>query len=125
MSKDKASQESINISGKGDIVMQGSNVSGSNNSANYSSVKFEQSTDTQILTKELSELLKALQSKATDPEHFIAMGNVASAQKSAEEGNMSKVHDYLSKTGKWVLDIAQKAGAQVVAEIIKSSAGLG
>ena len=52
------------------------------------------------------------------------MGAVASAVVVAKHGQGSKALEYLSKTGKWVLDVATKIGTTVAAAAIKESLGI-
>jgi hypothetical protein len=127
MSKDNSSKSNhINIGGEGHVNIQGTTVGGQNNQATYISNNSGRgdNIDTETLSKELSVLLEALRKEATNTEHFISMGDVANAQKLVEQGNMTKAYEYLVKGGKWVLDIAQKSGTQVVVKIIQTAIGL-
>ena len=61
-----------------------------------------------------------------DPDHYIAVGVVASAEKAALVGDEARVGALLGKlgeAGKWVLDIAKDVSAKIVAELISKSAG--
>ncbi len=112
----------ISIRAKKDINMQGVNVDGEKNRATYISNTLKNNDiKEQALAGELSVLLEALRKEATDTEHFISIGDVANAQQSVKQGNMAKAYEYLGKAGKWTLDVAQKAGTQVIAKIIQSA----
>lgn len=73
------------------------------------------------LVSELSELRRKLKEEATKPEHDISIGAIAAAEKSAKEENGPKTLEYLSKAGKWALDIATKIGVSVATEALKAA----
>lgn len=77
--------------------------------------------DLSELVNELSELRIKLKEEATKPEHDIFIGAIASAENSAKEGNGPKALEYLSKVGKWALDIATKIGVPVATEALKAA----
>ena len=58
------------------------------------------------------------------PEHYMSLANVASAEKEAKAGNEAKAIDYLKKAGKLALDLATKIGVTVATEAVKGSLGL-
>jgi len=76
------------------------------------------------LVEELSRLREALLEEAKNPEQYTEIGAVASAEIEAKNGQGSKVLEYLSKTGKWVLDVATKIGTTLAAAAIKESLGI-
>ena len=65
--------------------------------------------------------MKALQPEATDPDHYTALAEVKRAQLEAKTGNRSGVVAALKKAGKWVYDVAEKIGVDVVASLIKDA----
>jgi len=73
------------------------------------------------LAEELAELRIKLKDSATEPEHDISIGAVATAERLAKEGNGPEVLEYLSKAGKWALDTATKIGVPVATEALKTS----
>lgn len=80
--------------------------------------------DLSVLAKELAKLRTELKKEASEPDHDISIGTIASAESSAREGNGPKTLEYLSKTGKWALDVATKIGVPVVTEALKKAIGL-
>jgi hypothetical protein len=80
-----------------------------------------------VLGEEFARLREALLSQARSPEHYAAIGAVASAEISAKEGEPPKVTSALSRlgsAGKWALGIAKDIGVEVAAEAITKSAGV-
>jgi hypothetical protein len=75
------------------------------------------------LTKEIAELKAYLLSKATSPEHYSAIGEVAKAEEAAKSKEGNKVLKSLRAAGKWVLDGARDVATGVLAEIVKSHMG--
>ena len=80
--------------------------------------------DLSVLAKELAKLRTELKKEASEPDHDISIGAIASAENSAREGNGPKTFEYLSKTGKWALDVATKIGVPVATEVLKKVIGL-
>lgn len=80
--------------------------------------------DDAALAKQLSSLRAALLREASAPEHYVAIGTVASAESEAANGNGAKALEYLSKVGRWVFETATKIGETVAAEAIKKAMGL-
>ncbi|HET9533305.1 MAG TPA: hypothetical protein VFQ92_23325 [Blastocatellia bacterium] len=76
------------------------------------------------LADDLAKLREALLKEAKEPEEYSQIGAVASAEVEAKNGQGSKALEYLSKTGKWVLDVATKIGTTVAAAAIKESLGI-
>lgn len=75
------------------------------------------------LASDLARLRTEARSEATEPEHDIAVSEIAKAEKAAQEGKSSKVVEHLKAAGTWALDIATKIGADVAVEAIKKSMG--
>lgn len=74
--------------------------------------------DFEVLTLELEKLKKALKEKAEQPEEFLSVSNVASAENASREKNYGKAIEYLKSGGKWVFETAKEIGVNVVAELI-------
>jgi hypothetical protein len=83
-----------------------------------------QNIDLPSLLSDLSVLRGALRNEASEPEHEIAIGNVAAAEKAAADGNGPKALAYLKQAGNWALSVAEKIGVGVATAAIKSSMGL-
>jgi hypothetical protein len=82
------------------------------------------SIDMTALAAELSRLRAEARKEATEPEHDIAISEIAKAEQAAKEGQSSKVMEHLKAAGKWALDVATKLGTSVALEAIKKSTGL-
>lgn len=80
--------------------------------------------DLSVLAKELAKLRIELKKEGSEPDHDISIGAIASAESSAREGDGQKTLEYLSKTGKWALDVATKIGVPVATEALKKAIGL-
>ncbi|KAB2946425.1 COR domain-containing protein [Candidatus Methanoperedens sp. BLZ2] len=80
--------------------------------------------DLLALAMELNDLRLRLKKEATKPEHDIFIGAITSAEGFAREKNGPKTLEYLSKAGKWTLDIATKIGVPVATEALKKALGL-
>lgn len=80
--------------------------------------------DLASLGRELARLRAAMRAEASDPEHDIAIGEVAAAEKAAREGNGPIVLEHLRKAGGWALDIATTIGVGVATAALKTSLGL-
>lgn len=100
------------------------NVNSTDNSSNSVVVQRE---NLGPLLEELTRLREAIAIKAHDPEHYIAVGTLASAEIAAKEGNGPKVSKALSSLGNvghWVLDTAKDIGVKLATEAIKQQMGL-
>ena len=80
--------------------------------------------DLSELSKELAELRSTLKEEATEPEHDMSIGAIASAESSAKEGNGPKALEDLKNAGKWALDKASKIGVPVAIAALKAALGL-
>ncbi|WP_120010408.1 hypothetical protein [Teichococcus vastitatis] len=105
----------------GGVVQQGSQASPvtQNNHAGI---------DLSALATQLGTLCAALAKEATLTEHYVAVGQIASAQIAANEGNPEKVGGslrMLGKAGQWVTDKADKIGTTLVIEALKRWPGSG
>lgn len=90
---------------------------------NQTWIQVSKSVDLEKLASELSILRQALKKEPSTDEHDVAIGNITSAEIEAKKGNGPKALEYLSKAGKWSLDVASKIGVSVAAEAIKESIG--
>lgn len=73
------------------------------------------------LASQLATLRNALHPIASSAEEIAEVGNIASAEQQAKNGNGPKVLEFLAKTGKWSLNIAEKIGVALVAAAIKTA----
>jgi hypothetical protein len=65
--------------------------------------------------------------RAQNPEHYVAIGAIASAEVAAKSGEQSKVTQALSAlgtAGKWALNTATEIGVKVATEALKAQVGL-
>jgi hypothetical protein len=76
------------------------------------------------LAEELGRLREAMLKNAREPENYIDVGTVASAETEAKKGNGAKALEFLSKAGKWVLDTAKEVGVNIAAEAIMKASGM-
>lgn len=84
-----------------------------------------QPIDFDILLPALSQLILALDAKQNkSTEERIAIGEVAQAEKAAQEKDESKVVKHLKSAGTWVLDTAKDIGVDIVTDLIKKQAGI-
>lgn len=71
------------------------------------------------LIKELAAFKAELKRNATDDDHDIEIGNIAAAEKAAKDGDKSKALEFLSKAGKWTIEILTKIGTSLGAALLK------
>ena len=83
-----------------------------------------QAVDLAKLEQELSSLGQAMAQNVATAEHDAALAAIVSAQEEAKNGRGPEALEYLSKAGNWVLEVASKIGAETVAAVLKSRAGL-
>jgi hypothetical protein len=76
------------------------------------------------LAQELSVLLPELGKKATEPEHYIAAGEVAQAEKESRANNGPKALEHLARAGKWAFQVSTDIGVQVASAALKVALGL-
>lgn len=76
------------------------------------------------LENELGVLRQALKSRATGPEHDIAIAEIANAEIAAKSRAGDKVIEHLRKAGGWVLQVAKDVGCEVAASVIAKATGL-
>lgn len=80
--------------------------------------------DLSKLSTQLAELREAMATRASAQQDYIDIGNIASAEIEVTNGNGPKALEYLKKTGKWTLDIAEKIGVGIAVAAIKASLGI-
>jgi uncharacterized protein YjbI with pentapeptide repeats len=86
--------------------------------------QIEQSMDLSKLAAELVRLREAMSQEAKEPDHYVALGEVAKAEQAAKAKDSSKVAESLKAAGKWALDTATKIGTSLATEAIKKSIGM-
>ena len=79
--------------------------------------------DMRTLAVELSSLRREMKQLATEPEHDIAVGQIAAAETAVKKGETSTLLGHLKSAGKWAFDVATKIGVNVASEAIKRSMG--
>ena len=80
--------------------------------------------DMRTLAVELASLRQGMKQIATEPDHDIAIGQIAAAETAAKKGDADTVLRHLKSAGKWSFDVATKIGVSVASEAIKKSMGL-
>ncbi len=104
-------------------------LSGDNPRVNINSIDSSANTiskgslDLTALAAELAKLRKVLLERAQTPEHYTAIGIIASAETETKSGDASKVNRALSALGtasRWVLDTSKEIGVTLVAELLKA-----
>jgi hypothetical protein len=96
------------------------NINSIDNSANTIG---KQSLDFNALAAELTKLRKVLLERAQIPEHYTAIGAIASAETETKSEDASKVKRALSALGTaggWVLETSKEIGVSLVAELLKA-----
>ena len=76
------------------------------------------------LSLELSALCAALSPRATAPDHYIAVGEVAGAEKAAKGGDRAGALEHLKSAGAWVWENATKIGIGVATTAALHELGL-
>jgi hypothetical protein len=108
----------------GQVGAQGPNAHAENITFNQIWNQNQNKFDFEKLEAELSHLRSVLKNEAETPEQLAELGSVANAEIEAKKGNGPKVLEWLSKTGKWTLGVAEKIGVSIVSLAIKSSLGM-
>jgi hypothetical protein len=94
------------------------------NQANQAWSDLEGAVDLQSLRKELSVLLQALKSEASQPDHYMAISEVAYAEIAAKEGDDGSMLEHLRKAGQWVFAVATNIGASLATNVITKALGM-
>jgi len=81
----------------------------------------EAATDIPKLAMELFQLRHEMRKIAVEPEHDIAVSEIAKAEEAAKAGDGSKTVAHLKSAGKWAFDVATKIGTSLAVEAIKKS----
>ena len=80
--------------------------------------------DIKQLASELTQLRSALTKEASEPEHYVALGEVAAAEKAATANDGPTALQHLKKAGAWVWDIGTKVGIGVATAAAKTALGI-
>jgi hypothetical protein len=83
--------------------------------------------DLQTLANELGTLRQTLlqeAQKSSNADHAVALGAIASAEKSARAGDAAGTLGYLKAAGQWAWDTAKDIGVSVAAKAIEGALGL-
>jgi hypothetical protein len=88
---------------------------------NQAWTELEAATDIPKLAMELLQLRQEMRKVAVEPEHDIAVSEIAKAGQAAKAGDGSKTVAHLKSAGKWALDVATKIGTSLAVEAIKKS----
>jgi hypothetical protein len=86
--------------------------------------KSEKQIDVKELASELAFLREGLAKLASEPDHFVALGEVAAAEKSAGNGDGAGALQHLKKVGGWVWSTAATIGIGVATAAAKCALGL-
>lgn len=113
--------DTYNVSGQ---AVAGPNANAHDIAFNQIGNMSDESMDFSKLAEELSRLRQVMSQEAKETEQYIAVGNVAKAEKAAEEKDSSKLVNSLKSAGVWALDVATKIGVSLVTETIKHSMGM-
>jgi hypothetical protein len=77
------------------------------------------------LSEELKLLRSHLTKEASEPEHYQALGEIASAEKAIADKDQPKMIQHLKSAGTWALNATTAIGTTLAAEVIKSTLGIG
>jgi len=77
--------------------------------------------DLEKLKSELATLRNAMRGEPSSPDHDIAIGNVAAAEKAVGDGYGAKALEYLAQAGKWTLEVAQTIGVNIAITALKAA----
>jgi hypothetical protein len=80
----------------------------------------QQPLDIEALAEELGRLRVALREHGSEPEHDLALGEVAAAEKAAKEGDSDGALRHLKQAGQWALGVATEIGVPVATAALKS-----
>jgi hypothetical protein len=86
--------------------------------------QIQPSIDLPRLAVELSRLRQEMKKEAVEPEHDIAVSEVARAEQAAKAGDGSQVIEHLKAAGKWALDVGTKIGTELVIQVTKAAIGI-
>lgn len=81
--------------------------------------------DLGLLRGELAQLRSEMSSAAeSEPEQYLAIAEIASAQRSAAADDGPAVMKHLRQAGSWALEVAKTAGVDLAVTAMKSAMGL-
>lgn len=81
--------------------------------------QFAETVDLKQLSTELEQLRTELRSRTdSNPDHDIAIAEIAQAEKAAAKGDKASLRDHLARAGKWCLSVAKEIGTLVAAAAI-------
>ena len=105
----------------GQGVGVGRNVRMNNTTINQ--VQSTEKLDLPALATDLAKLRAEMKSQATEPDHDVAVGEIAAAESAAKKGDEKSVLDHLKNAGEWAMAIGIKVGVPVAIEAIKKASG--
>lgn len=111
------------INNYGQATAIGRNAIGTINHYQQQWQQIERSVDMDDLAAQLGQLRVELQRVATTRDDFRQLGLVAEAEDHAEKKEGGKVLEALSRTGRELLNVAEKIGTEVAAKVIAKSMG--
>ncbi len=113
-------EKNFNVGGQ--VGVQGSNVQ----VTDFKQVWNEHASDIDLgtLAEQLGKLRAAMRDQGDGPDHDIAAGDVAAAEKAAKANDGPTALKHLKKAGQWALDVGTKAVLPVATEAIKKAMGL-
>ena len=118
---DNSGKKNINNSGQIGVIGNYNQGDITQNQQN----NLSQPIDFDKLIPALGQLLSALNAKETkNTDDYITIGEVAKAEKAAQEKDETGVVKHLKSAGTWVLDTAKEIGVDIVTELIKKQAGI-
>jgi hypothetical protein len=112
----------VNIAGQAGA--QGSRAVATGNTFNQVEGVVMQPETLAALVSELRVLREEMLRRATEPEHYQAIADVAGAERAAQAGESRNVTSFLKRAGQWSLDTASKIGAEVTSGVIRQAMGL-
>ncbi len=115
------------IENRGSVIgSQGTNSQGTVDIQTFNQVWQENIDEIDIarLAEDLEKLKASMMQEAKSAEQFESLTNVVHAQEAADKGNGEKTLEYLSKAGKWALEISRDIGVEVAATVLSKSLGL-
>jgi hypothetical protein len=84
-------------------------------------IENKQKIDLDKLKSELVQLRDVLEADASTPQRYVAIGNVALAEKAAESGDGPEALRYLKAAGHRALEVATMLGAAAAVEALELS----
>jgi hypothetical protein len=87
--------------------------------------EFARDTDLEVLVRGLQELRERLRSRASEPDHDIAIAELAHAETAAATNDGHALRQHLANAGMWALTAAQDLGIGVAAAAIAAALGVG